>query len=81
MEIDHQINTQGHHAPYVFHVHGELCHQVGQLLPTEGHQPMYAQLYIYDPESALQECMQRDVNSELSECTMWKLQNVLLEHH
>ena len=81
VEIDHQINTQGRHAPYVFCVHGELCHRVGQLLPTEGHQPMYAQLYIYDPESALRERMQRDVNSELSERTMRKLQNVLLEHH
>lgn len=44
---DHTINN-GDSAP-VFRIQGELCHLSGALLPSEGQQPTYAQLYVYDP--------------------------------
>ncbi|KZP06047.1 hypothetical protein FIBSPDRAFT_764983, partial [Athelia psychrophila] len=43
------INASGLHS---FRIHGELCHKTGSLLPREGEQPMYAQLYVHDPVEA-----------------------------
>ena len=37
-------------APYVFKISGQVCHRVGSLMPSEGHRPEYAQLYIFDTE-------------------------------
>ena len=48
---DHSIN-QGN-GPPVFRIQGELAHWSGTLLPEPGHSPVYAQLYIYDPSTAV----------------------------
>ncbi|KAJ7023950.1 hypothetical protein C8F04DRAFT_969583, partial [Mycena alexandri] len=53
---DHSINNGG--GPPIFRIHGELCHRTGALLPSEGHTPIYAQLYIYEPQAALDYRMQ-----------------------
>ncbi|XP_043216968.1 uncharacterized protein LOC122379102 [Amphibalanus amphitrite] len=34
----------------VFTVHGTVCHRIGSLLPAEGAQPEYLQIYFYDRE-------------------------------
>ena len=41
-------------GPPVYKVHGSICHWTGGLLPAAGEDPVYAQLYIYDPAEALQ---------------------------
>ncbi|KAH7836010.1 hypothetical protein Vadar_031941 [Vaccinium darrowii] len=41
-------------GPTPFTIHGELRHRVGSLLPQQGNDASYAQLYIYDPASALE---------------------------
>jgi len=33
-----------------FRIHGQVYHLIGPLLPKEGQQPAFAQLYIYDTE-------------------------------
>jgi hypothetical protein len=33
-----------------FRIHGQVYHLIGPLLPEEGQQPVFAQLYIYDSE-------------------------------
>ncbi|KAH7853015.1 hypothetical protein Vadar_032118 [Vaccinium darrowii] len=40
-------------GPTSFTIHGELRHRTGSLMPLPGEDPSYAQLYIYDPNSAL----------------------------
>ncbi|GFS36770.1 hypothetical protein Acr_00g0047940 [Actinidia rufa] len=40
-------------GPTSFTIHGELRHRTGALLPQPSHEGIYAQLYIYDPDSAL----------------------------
>ncbi|KAF6170677.1 hypothetical protein GIB67_015629 [Kingdonia uniflora] len=40
-------------GPSSFVIHGELHHQIGALLPNQGQEAMYAQLYIYNPSEAL----------------------------
>ena len=42
-------------GPNSFIIHGELRHKIGSLLPQSDQEPSYAQLYIYDPDTALQE--------------------------
>ena len=39
-------------GPNAFCVHGALHHLMGALIPPDGLQPAFAQLYIYDPEEA-----------------------------
>src|SRR5437588_7328629 len=80
-QIDRSINAGG--GPYVFKMHGELIHRIGSLLPADNArpQPVYAQLYIYDPQAALNMCMGHDWNSGLSRDIMGTLQDVLHCHH
>ncbi|RXW11836.1 hypothetical protein EST38_g14019 [Candolleomyces aberdarensis] len=47
---DHSVN-RGHGEP-VFRILGELYHRSGPLQPSSGRQPIYAQLYFYDPHEA-----------------------------
>ncbi|KAJ7732052.1 hypothetical protein DFH07DRAFT_680258, partial [Mycena maculata] len=74
---DHSINNGG--GPPIFRIHGELCHQSGALLPSEGHKPVYAQLYIYEPQAALDYRMENNTN--LQRDTMEILQRIITEHH
>ena len=41
-------------GPPVFAVHGQVYHAISTLQPPEGKQPLYGQLYFYDPTEALQ---------------------------
>lgn len=45
--------TLGQHGIKSFTIHGELRHRTGSLLPETGSEPIYSQLYIYDPNAAL----------------------------
>ena len=74
---DHEINDG--FGPPTFRIHGELKHWSGSLLPQEGHSPSYAQLYIYDPKSAMQYRMNRNIG--LRRDTMQLLQQLLLDNN
>ncbi|CEI87136.1 hypothetical protein RMCBS344292_01556 [Rhizopus microsporus] len=45
-----------------FQIHGALCHRQGPLIPYDGSEPSYAQLYIYDPSYAAQRRSERNEN-------------------
>ena len=76
--MDDTVNTGGGGLP-TFRIHGELCHQLSSLLPQDGEHPVYAQLYIYDPHTALDHQMHR--NTGLDTHTMRHLQELVLENH
>jgi hypothetical protein len=78
VQIDESVNRRGP-GPYIFRIHGELCHRSGSLLPSAGQQPSYAQLYIHDPRAALDHRMAR--NPKLLRRTMQKLQSLLARTH
>ena len=78
--VDKEINRHGG-GPYVFKVQGRLCHKAGSLIPREGQAPVYAQLYIYDAQDALNFCMNHATNSALDRTTMQTLQDMLHCHH
>ncbi|OMO93711.1 DNA helicase PIF1, ATP-dependent [Corchorus olitorius] len=54
-KVDGAINNS--RGPYVFQTLGENYHLIGIVLPVEGKQPKYAQLYIVDTENELQNCI------------------------
>ncbi|KAK1402614.1 hypothetical protein POM88_002219 [Heracleum sosnowskyi] len=47
--VDHSINNGG--TPYVYHLNGQNHHVFGQLIPDEGQDPKFCQLYIYGTEN------------------------------
>ena len=59
VQEDHRVNVRG---GWVFCILGQLYHLSGVLRPPEGSSPQYVQLYIYDPQLALQQCMHQNSN-------------------
>ena len=62
-------------GPPVYRVHGSVCHWTGDLLPAAGEDPVYAQLYIYDPAEALQSRLSHNpaATSEIMEALQYEL--------
>ena len=58
-----------------------LYHQIGSFLPQPESSPVYAQLYIYDPQEALEFRMNNAVNASLDRATMQTLQDMLYRRH
>ena len=77
---DKNINRDGG-GPYVFKVHGHLYHQSGSLILNQGRALIYSQLYIYDPQDALDHRMNHTANSVLNRTTMETLQDMLYRRH
>ncbi len=44
VKIDESVNNSCDPAPYVFRIHGELCHRAGFLIPQPPRAPEYSQL-------------------------------------
>ncbi|KIK14566.1 hypothetical protein PISMIDRAFT_50471, partial [Pisolithus microcarpus 441] len=77
VEVDRQT-VQGA-GPASFHIHGTLHNLMGALMPPQGLQPSYAQLYIYDPQEATNTCLQR--NPDFQGDILLDLHTTLREHH
>ena len=80
-QIDYSVNDG--HGPYVFKMHGALIHKIGSLLPGENAEaiPAYSQLYLYDPQIALDVRMGHRWNSGLSRDVLGTLQDMLYRYH
>ncbi|KAG5549105.1 hypothetical protein RHGRI_014469 [Rhododendron griersonianum] len=64
-------------GPTSFTIHGELRHRTGSLLPVPGQHASYAQLYIYDPNSAVEVRTHR--NPHLRRDVLQTIQDSLLQ--
>jgi hypothetical protein len=60
-----------------FKICGRTYHRVGNLHPVGNEAPMYNQLYIYQPEEALQARMNRVENQHCRHNVMLTIQNIL----
>ena len=80
-QVDYSVNDGG--GPYVFKMHGELIHKIGSLLPAEDGDagPVYAQLYLHDPQAALDMRMGQRWNTGLDRNILRTLQDMLYRHH
>ncbi|XP_068306632.1 uncharacterized protein [Pyrus communis] len=64
-KVDPSINKgQG---PYVFKINGQVHHLMGSLLPPEGDNPQFVQLYIYDTQNEVNNHINCFNGSEASE--------------
>ena len=54
-QIDETVN-QGR-GPYVFKISGQIYHYLGSLCPSNGKDPCFLQLYIYDTENEVENRM------------------------
>nr|XP_043611794.1 uncharacterized protein LOC122583457 [Erigeron canadensis] len=50
-KVDHRVNSG--HGPYVYRIHGQNYHSIGDLFPQEGQPPKFCQLYIFDTDNEL----------------------------
>ncbi|XP_063944772.1 uncharacterized protein LOC135146765 [Daucus carota subsp. sativus] len=50
-KVDNTINNGG--APYVYRLNGQNHHLFGSLIPDEGNDPKFCQLYIYDTHNEI----------------------------
>ena len=63
-------------GPISFTIHGELRHLIGSLIPQTGREAAYSQLYIFDPNSALDirshrnPNLRRDVLKIIQDCLL-----------
>lgn len=48
-KVDNALNKG--RGPYVYRIQGQNYHRLGSLMPPEGNQPKFGQLYIYDTEN------------------------------
>jgi hypothetical protein len=48
-KVDHRINDG--RGPYIFRLNGQNHHRIGTLLPADGVNPIFAQLYFYDTDN------------------------------
>ena len=48
-KIDHRINNG--RGPYIFRLNSQNHHRIGTLLPADGVNPSFAQLYFYDTDN------------------------------
>ncbi|KAL8100378.1 uncharacterized protein LOC141686785 [Apium graveolens] len=51
-KVDHSINYGS--APYVYRLNGQKYHVFGTLIPNDGDDPKFFQLYIYDTENEVE---------------------------
>ncbi|RIA89653.1 hypothetical protein C1645_824534 [Glomus cerebriforme] len=58
-----------------FKIHGQIYHHIGTLLPDEGQNPVFAQLYIYDTnhENSNRLCVIHNLNAEILQSLQYML--------
>src|SRR5579871_3023603 len=61
-----------------FRIRGELCHEIGGLLPKEDHNPAFAQIYVYEPDPNRQVDLRlKSHHGRLDRATVRSLQDML----
>ncbi|GAU41076.1 hypothetical protein TSUD_139790 [Trifolium subterraneum] len=69
-------------GPPTLRIQGQVCHRIGSLLPEEGEQPKFAQLYIYDTDNEVKNRMNNFRNNkDLDEQIVKKLKSMLDQHN
>ncbi|KAL4600853.1 hypothetical protein ACB092_11G229700 [Castanea dentata] len=63
-KVDSRINNGRH--PYIFKLNGQNHHRIGTLLPNDGQDPQFAQLYFYDTENEVENRMNIFSNGEIN---------------
>ncbi|XP_042059616.1 uncharacterized protein LOC121804142 [Salvia splendens] len=82
-KVDNSVNTGG--GPPIFRLHGQNYHLIGSLLPLDGCEPKFAQLYVYDTDNEINyritSVRQRDAVNNLHSEIVSDLQHMLDEEN
>ncbi|XP_075645519.1 uncharacterized protein LOC142616582 [Castanea sativa] len=62
-KVDSRINDGRH--PYIFKLNGQNHHRIGTLLPNDGQDPQFTELYFYDTENEVENRMNIFSNGEI----------------
>ena len=65
--------------PFVFRIHGQIYHRIGNMVPPDNTPHEYASLYIIDPEQAFNERRQNPANQNIDLDLFKQLQSFLLK--
>ena len=71
--------TKFDQGPSMFKINGEMRHRVGSILPQDGQEQCFAQIYMLDEELAAQRRM--GLFPEMSASTLRSLQNMMSQHN
>lgn len=80
-KIDNSINKG--RGPYTFRINGQNYHLIGSLLPAQGEQPKFAQLYFFDtqnePKNRMSAFIDKETENQVDETIVRSLISMLNE--
>ena len=68
-------------GPYTFRIQGSICHKIGTLLPNQGDQPAFAQIYVFDTRMEAQIDRRMSIMAGLNRQVITTIQNMMREHN
>ena len=77
MSLGVNLEMPATRGPFVFRIHGQIYHRIGNLVPPANTAPKYASLYIIDPKEALSERLKLSENQKINKILLRKLHNFL----
>ena len=75
--VDH-LSGRG---PYVFRVHGQICHRTGHMHPEDGAQRQYCQLFVIDSAMANAQRMQHQANQRLNANVIQNVDEIIRQNN
>jgi hypothetical protein len=79
VQLDKRIESQ--QGPYCFSIQGSLYHRIGSLIPDEGCNPQYAQIYFFDTDFNKQLDQRSSIFQGLDRDVISGIQSALNETH
>ncbi|OWY91898.1 Helitron helicase [Phytophthora megakarya] len=75
------VYASGRQCVYTFRVQGTICHRIGTLLPEDGAEPSFAQVYVYDGDMEHQVDRRMKIIDGLDRTTLKALQMMLVANN
>ncbi|POM80136.1 Helitron helicase-like protein [Phytophthora palmivora] len=78
LNVDERVTRSG---VYNFHVQGSVCHRMGALLPPLNRRPMFAQVYINDPDMEARVASRMGMTEGLDPAILEKIDQAMTAHN
>ncbi|POM61843.1 Helitron helicase-like protein, partial [Phytophthora palmivora] len=78
LNVDERVTRSG---VYNFRVQGSVCHRMGALLPPLNRRPMFAQVYINDPDMEARVASRMGMTDGLDPAILEKIDQVMTAHN
>jgi hypothetical protein len=81
VQLDPRLLGSEHRGPYYFSIQGSLYHRLGSLIPAEGSDPQYVQIYFFDSDFNKQLDRRASIFSGLDRNVISGIQEALNQTH